>query len=90
MNDNVKQPLPVHGYTEQSQAKIDLVNHNKLLEELCLRRIDELRGIGIVDARWCAMAKTHLELSFMCLNRSVFTPDRIDGELKLDVGHQTG
>lgn len=90
MSDGNTSPgLPVHGYVAQPQGKIDLVNQNKMLEEACLRRIDDLRGLS-VDARWCAMAKTHLELAFMCLNRAVVVPERVQGELDLDVGRKAG
>ena len=78
-------PLPVHGYTPQPQGKIDLVNRNKHIEELVLRRIDELRGLGM-DARLCAMAKTQIEIGFMCLNRAIFLPERIEGPLNV-AGH---
>lgn len=81
-NSQMHEPMPVDGYTKQSQASIDLVNRNKHIEELVLRRIDELRGLG-ADARLCAMAKTQIEIGFMCLNRAIFMPERISGELSV-------
>lgn len=73
--------LPVAGYTAQSQERVDLVNANKQEEELLLRMVDELRKTD-ADPRWLAVAKTHFEQGFMCLNRAVFKPERIklDGE----------
>ncbi len=57
------QPLPVQGYTPQSQAKVDLVNENKVLEEQVLRQLDRLATItGVngepisIDKRWLAIA----------------------------------
>ncbi len=88
VRNDVQQELPivgspVKGYTDQSKERVALVNHNKKLEELCLRRIDELRAQGGHDPRWLAMAKTDMERAFMCLNRAVFQPERVEGELDL-------
>jgi hypothetical protein len=81
--------LPVAGYrpTQPSEA-IDTVNENKHREEKILRLIDALengqtldgRSIS-VDRRWLAIAKTDLEQGFMALNRAIFQPTRIEGEL---------
>lgn len=76
-------PLPVKGYTEQSNDKIDLVNTNKVLEEHMLRRIDELSELArsepkLVDARMLALARTNIEQGCMWLNRAIFQPKRID------------
>jgi hypothetical protein len=70
--------LPVKGYRPQNQDAVDAVNENKVLEERLLRHIDEVayrEGITM-DGRWCAIAKTHLELAFMALNRAIFKPER--------------
>ena len=72
-------PLPVAGYTKQTDANVGLVNENKHIEERLLRRIDALASTGgAVDGRWLAIAKTHFEEGFMALNRAVFKPKRID------------
>lgn len=42
MTDDLKQPLPVEGYTAQPDAKIALVNEFKQMEERLLRKTDEL------------------------------------------------
>ena len=75
-------PLPVAGYTPQSQVKIDAVNQNKELEEHLLRRLDDLAIAGNADMRWAAIARSHFEQGFMALNRAIFQPQRI----KLDGG----
>lgn len=80
------QPLPVAGYTAQSDLKVELVNANKELEERVLRQIDALvrrvgeKGPGVltVDGRWLAIAKTQIEQGFMALNRAIFQPTRIN------------
>lgn len=72
------QGLPVHGYKTQPAKNVDLVNVNKILEERCLRRIDELLGCGASDPRWLAIGKTHLEQAFMAINRSIFRPQRVE------------
>lgn len=78
-------PLPVKGYTVQSDEKVALVNENKLIEELVLRQIDrhisDIDSSGI-DQRMVALARTHVQEAFMWLNRSVFQPERlVDADL---------
>ena len=68
--------LPVEGYRPQSDDKITLVNHNKQLEELVLRTLDELQRISSVDPRWLAIGRTDIEKGFMAVNRAVFQPGR--------------
>lgn len=69
------QPLPVSGYTEQSDSRVEMVNKNKALEERVLRRLDDLRTLN-VDQRWLAIGRTHIEEAFMAINRSIFQPQR--------------
>jgi len=69
------EPLPVHGYTQQSATAVELVNQNKIMEEEILRRLDELKFLD-VDARWLAIGRTHIEEAFMAINRAVFRPQR--------------
>lgn len=72
------QGLPVKGYVPQSAERVKLVNDNKEIEELVLRRIEQAqRLVSGVDHRWAAIAKTHIEEGFMCLNRSIFRPERL-------------
>lgn len=80
--------LPVAGYLKQSDMAVSLVNQNKHREERLLRIIDGLKnsqtpeGESIqIDQRWLSIAQTHLEQGFMALNRAIFKPARIDGEL---------
>ena len=72
-------PLPVAGYTKQSEAAVQYVNGNKRVEEQLLRRLDVLvETVGAdVDGHWLAVARTHFEEGFMALNRSIFKPQRI-------------
>jgi hypothetical protein len=76
--------LPVHGYAKQSASAVQMVNQHKLLEEHILRRLDELSTQGL-DNRWLAIARTHIELGFMALNRGVFQPQRINGDLDISM-----
>ena len=80
------QPMSVSGYTTQSQAKIDAVNSNKQLEEQCLRQLDTLGQNPLVDKRWLAIGRTHLEQAWMAINRSIFQPTRVT--LDGDAGHE--
>lgn len=88
MTDDHK-PLPVAGYTAQSDAKVALVNDFKQDEERLLRKIDALfaqerapvktpgEPVFEPDGRWLAIATTHFHEGFMALNRAVFQPQRI-------------
>ena len=79
--------LPVHGYRPQTDDAVALVNQHKQLEEHLLRHLDRLAaatntgslgmGRSPVDARWLAIARTHVEQAFMAMNRAVFQPARI-------------
>jgi hypothetical protein len=79
-------PLPVHGYTEQSQERVDLVNEGKQLEEQVLRYIEKV-GAFLGDAstgeqrRWLAIGKTNIQTGWMAAFRSIFNPQRIEGDL---------
>lgn len=84
-------PLPVAGYTKQSDARIALVNEFKQDEERLLRKLDAalkattskdapggtLVNVALCDPRWLAIARTHFQEGFMALNRAVFQPQRI-------------
>lgn len=67
----------IKGYVPQSAAKIDVVNIHKEAEERLLRQLDLLSTVEENDSRWLAIARSHFELGFMALNRSVFKPKRI-------------
>lgn len=81
--------LPVHGYKEQPQGLIDMVNNNKLLEEQVLRTLDELAETEMVDKRWLAIGRTAIEQGFMAVNRSIFKPGRasLPGDFERDTDH---
>ncbi len=72
------QPVPVKGYTAQSQANIDLANEGKQLEERVLRYLDNtLLSAQGVDPRSVALGRTHIQTGFMWAIRSIFNPQRI-------------
>jgi len=68
--------LPVSGFVAQSHTNIATVNVNKYLEEAVLKQLDILALQDHIDKRWLAAGRTHLEIAFMCINRSVFKPER--------------
>lgn len=76
--------LPVAGYKPtQSRHLVELVDENKILEEKVLRQIDRHKEMGAeLDQRAIALAYTKMQEAFMWLNRGVFQPQRISGELK--------
>jgi len=74
--------LPVAGYVPQSDENVAMVNRNKALEELVLRQIDAHKAAGAAyDQRWVALALTQIQQGFMALNRAVFQPQRLKGDL---------
>ena len=76
VREGLDQPVP--GYTVQNDPAIKRVGDNKLAEERVLRMIESYERDGDTDRRWLALAKTNLEVAFMCLNRAIFKPQRID------------
>jgi hypothetical protein len=69
-------PLPVHGYTAQNQAIIDVVNLGKELEERVLRYLEVIGTFSVTDQRALALGKTHIQTGFMWAFRSAFNPQR--------------
>lgn len=74
-------PLPIAGYSDQSEATVALVNQNKMLEEKVLRQLDLIYTTASIDQRWYHTARRHIEQGFMELNRSIMQPKRITGPL---------
>lgn len=79
-------PMPVSGYTAQSQSNIDLANEGKELEERYLRWLDKLVAPtpdGAEGNRYVALAKTNIQQGAMWAIRAIFKPQRIklDGDL---------
>lgn len=76
------QPMPVKGYTPQSDDKVQLANEGKELEERYLRWLDKLGGHSdgptpVGDARMIALARTNIQQGAMWAIRSIFQPQRI-------------
>lgn len=53
------------------------MSDTKGLEENVLRVLDALRVSEDIDQRWLAIARTHIELGFMALNRSISQLSRL-------------
>lgn len=80
------EPAPVQGYTKPSAAQIKLVNENKLIEEIVMRQIDRIIQESTVfektaDPRMAEKARLDIIGGFMWLNRSIFRPERLKGDL---------
>ena len=75
--------LPVAGYKPVQPAwAIEMVNQNKILEEKALRQLDaHVAMASAVDQRAVAIARTQIQDGFMWLNRAVFQPSRLEGDL---------
>jgi hypothetical protein len=74
-------PMPVKGYTTQSEQNIALVNQNKRIEEAVLRQLDLIANVEGADPRWLAVGRRHIEQGFMEVNRSIFKPVRLQGDI---------
>lgn len=73
-------PLEVSGYTEQTRGNVDLVNENKVVEELVLRQVDRHvrnRDSSEIDQAMVQLARRNIQEAFMWLNRAVFQPKRL-------------
>jgi hypothetical protein len=79
-------PMPVAGYTAQSQANIDLANEGKQLEERMLRYIERVEKYAETDPdtvkigerkRLAAVGRTQMQLGWMMVIRAIFNPQRI-------------
>lgn len=78
---------PIKGYRPLDPEMVELINKNKLIEELALRQIDRhvrVHGSIEIDQRWVSIARTHLQEGFMALNRAVAQPARIPGEIEVE------
>lgn len=75
------QGLPVSGYRPQTEGAVATVNANKRFEELLLRMLDTLQGDPSVDQRWLSIGRTQIEQGFMAVNRAIFRPARLEGDL---------
>lgn len=85
------QPMPVQGYTAQSQEKIDLVNEGKQLEERVLRYIERVDHFNQAAGNYALPDGAEPNTSVRCLRngvadisggfmwvfRSIFNPQRI-------------
>lgn len=81
MTEDTPTTPDIKGYVAVSADKKDIVNENKILEEIIKRRIDEIMKRDDVDKRNIALANTNIEQAFMWLNRGIFQPQRIDLEV---------
>lgn len=70
-------PLPVKGYTVQSDNNVALANRLKEAEERYLRELDALDRIPETDKRMVALARTNMQTAAMWAVRSIFQQTRI-------------
>lgn len=73
----------ITGYRDLSQKEIDLMNRIKATAEQVRELLADISygnpgggeaPEGIADARWYAIARTHLQEGFMALTRSIAKP----------------
>jgi hypothetical protein len=71
----VHTPPLIQGYTELSQASVDLINVVKRAEQTVLQIVRDLNDDADIDPRWLAIGKTDLEKGFMAICRSIARPN---------------
>lgn len=75
--EETHKPLPVAGYKEQTIDDIRLANELKFAEERYLRILDRLLQDTKHDARFLALARTHMQTANMFAVRAIFQPQRV-------------
>lgn len=72
----------VPGYRVLDERALEAIKSLKQMEEYLLRDLEKAPA-HLIDGRWMAIAKTHLQQGFMCAIRSIAQPQRLnDEELK--------
>lgn len=69
----------ITGYGELTQEEIHKMNEVKFLGEEVGELVERLERVAkaapqVIDGRWVAIAKTHLQQGFMALTRSIAKP----------------
>lgn len=82
-------PLPVAGYTPQSDENVRLADEMKFAEERYMRVLDKLNETNIqrdaaglgksqqFDPRFLSLARTHMQTATMFAVRAIFQPQRV-------------
>lgn len=68
----------IKGYRELSQSEIDLMNEVKAMGVMVgelVAKVQKSDEYVVVDQRWAAIGRTHLQEGFMALTRSIAKPD---------------
>lgn len=77
-------PSPIADYRPLEPSMVEMANANKLIEELVMRQLDRQRAAPETDPRLNALAHTYFQIGFMLMNRAVFQPGRIAGEIDIE------
>lgn len=64
----------IKGYRELTQDEIDRMNSVKELEAMVLAAVEDMRLDSVVDGRWLAIGRTHIEQGFMAVGRAIARP----------------
>lgn len=64
----------ISGYRDLSQHEIDLMNRIKKVGEEVGALVKDVEALRLLDQRFVAIGKTHLQLGFMALTRGVAQP----------------
>lgn len=72
----------IPGYRALDERAIVSIKSLKQMEEYLLRDLEKAPA-HLIDGRWMALAKTHIQQGFMCAIRAIAQPQRLtDEELK--------
>lgn len=82
INDpNEKPTIGVAGYTPLQVDAINIANEGKAIEERYMRWLDVLAAHPDTDKRAVAEARTCIQTGAMWSIRSIFKPQRIEGDV---------
>ena len=65
----------IAGYRELEQHEIDLMNRVKKAGQEIGNLVKDLEAMRLLDQRWIAIGKTHMQQGLMALTRGVTKPE---------------
>lgn len=68
---------PVAGYRGLTDAQVQAMNQNKILEERCLRQLEIMLIDPNIDQLFVSIARTRIQEAFMWANRAIAQPQRV-------------
>lgn len=70
-----QQTHQITGYRQLTQQEVAAINYVKNVGNDIGRLLDEVANLPLVDMRWLAIARTHLQEGFMFITRAIAKPE---------------